>query len=95
MVGTALAFGAATWGVVMALSPLLQIRKMLITRSSEDVSISYFLVLLVGFALWMAYGISISNPALVIPNAVALVMGVVTVVIAAALRSDAGREHGP
>jgi uncharacterized protein with PQ loop repeat len=72
----------------MALSPLLQIRRMLTTRSSEDVSIGYFLVLLVGFALWLAYGISISNAALVIPNAVALVMGIVTVSIAAALRNE-------
>jgi MtN3 and saliva related transmembrane protein len=95
MIGTALAVGAATWGVVMALSPLLQIRRMLATRSSADVSIGYFVVLLIGFALWVAYGLSISNFALVIPNSVALVTGVVTVVIASLLREESEREHGP
>ena len=95
MIGTALAVGAATWGVVMALSPLLQIRRMLNTRSSKDVSIGYFLVLLVGFVLWIAYGVSIGNLALIIPNAVAVITGVVTVVIAALLRERGEREHGP
>jgi uncharacterized protein with PQ loop repeat len=95
MIGTALAVGAATWGVVMALSPLLQIRRMLTTRSSKDVSIGYFIVLLVGFGLWVAYGVSIDNLALVIPNSVAIVTGVVTVVIAALLREHPEREHGP
>jgi MtN3 and saliva related transmembrane protein len=80
---TALAIGAATWGVVMALSPLLQIRRMIERSSSEDVSISYFIVLLVGFGLWIAYGISITNVALVVPNAVALVVGTATIMVAA------------
>jgi MtN3 and saliva related transmembrane protein len=95
MIGTALAVGAATWGVVMALSPLLQIRRMLTTRSSKDVSIGYFIVLLVGFGLWVAYGVSIGNLALVIPNSVAIVTGVVTIAIAAVLREHPEREHGP
>jgi uncharacterized protein with PQ loop repeat len=95
MIGTALAVGAATWGVVMALSPLLQIRRMLTTRSSKDVSIGYFIVLLVGFGLWVAYGVSIGNFALIIPNTVALVTGVVTIVIAVLLREQPEREHGP
>ena len=88
MTTTALAVGAATWGVIMALSPLLQIRRMVARRSSEDVSISYFIVLLVGFGLWIAYGISITNAALVIPNAVALVVGTVTIGVAAWYRRD-------
>lgn len=95
MIGTALAVGAASWGVVMALSPLLQIRRMLATRSSKDVSIGYFMVLLVGFGLWVAYGVSIDNLALVIPNSVALVTGLITVVIATLLRDQSKREHGP
>jgi Na+/melibiose symporter-like transporter len=36
----------------MGVSPVLQIRRMLRQRSSRDVSISYFAVLLVGFVLW-------------------------------------------
>jgi uncharacterized protein with PQ loop repeat len=87
---TVLAIGAATWGVVMALSPLLQIRKMVARRSSRDVSISYFWVLIIGFILWISYGISISNVALIVPNSVALLVGLTTIGVAARYRSDGG-----
>jgi MtN3 and saliva related transmembrane protein len=79
---TVLGIGAATWGIVMALSPVLQIRRILNRRSSEDVSIGYFLVLLVGFAIWMAYGISIGNLVLIVPNSVAFCVGLATILIA-------------
>ena len=71
MFTTALAAAAAAWAVLMALSPLLQIRAIVRRRSSEGVSVAYFSVLLVGFALWVAYGAAIGNVALMIPNAVA------------------------
>jgi MtN3 and saliva related transmembrane protein len=86
-VTTALAIAAASWGVIMALSPLMQIRRMMRRRSSADVSIGYFMVLIVGFGLWIAYGTSISNAALVIPNAVALAVALATIGVAASYRS--------
>lgn len=86
---SALAVAAATWGVAMALSPVLQITRILRRRSSEDVSIAYYLVLMVGFGLWIAYGASIDNLALVVPNAVALMVGLITIGIALRFR-----EHG-
>jgi len=58
MVVTGLAVAAAAWGVLMGLSPMLQIRQMLRRRSSRDVSISYFGVLMIGFVLWISYGIA-------------------------------------
>jgi MtN3 and saliva related transmembrane protein len=76
MVSTALGITAASWAVVMALSPILQIREILRRRSSQGVSIGYFSVLLVGFGLWVSYGIASHDLALVVPNCVAfLVMG--------------------
>jgi MtN3 and saliva related transmembrane protein len=77
-----LAAVAATWGVLMALSPLLQIRRILERRSSADVSIGYLAVLEVGFLLWIAYGVSLPNAALIVPNTVAFAVGVVTILIA-------------
>ena len=65
----ALAVLAASWGVLMALSPTLQVRRMLARRSSADVSLAYLAVLQVGFGLWVGYGLSIGNWALVVPNA--------------------------
>jgi len=82
MLETVLAIAAAAWGVLMAISPGLQIRKMLHHRSSREVSIAYFWVLLVGFTLWVAYGLSISNWYLVVPNVVAFAVCTTTIVVA-------------
>jgi MtN3 and saliva related transmembrane protein len=89
MIVTGLAFVAATWGVLMGLSPVLQIRRMIRRRSSRDVSIGYFAVLLIGFVLWISYGIAARNLALIVPNAVALLVVMSTITIALRL------GHGP
>jgi uncharacterized protein with PQ loop repeat len=88
LVSDILAVVAASWGVLMAISPLLQIRRMVQRRSSSDLSLSYLAVLLIGFALWIAYGISLGNLALIIPNGVALAVGLATVVIALRFRTE-------
>jgi MtN3 and saliva related transmembrane protein len=44
--------------------------------------VGYFVILLVGFALWMAYGVAASNLALIIPNAVAAVVIAATIAVA-------------
>ena len=85
MVVTGLAVVAAAWGVLMGVSPVLQIRRMLRLRSSRDVSISYFAVLLVGFVLWLSYGIAARNLALIVPNGVALLIGASTITVAVQL----------
>jgi MtN3 and saliva related transmembrane protein len=96
----ALAVLAGSWGVLMGISPLLQIRRIVQRGSSADVSIGYLTVLIVGFALWAAYGASIANVALVISNTVALVVGLATIAIArryrhAAGAAPAGRQAAP
>jgi MtN3 and saliva related transmembrane protein len=82
MIDDVLGAAAAAWGVLMAISPGLQIRKMILHHSSREVSITYFWVLLVGFTLWVAYGLAISNWFLVVPNAVAFTVCVTTIAIA-------------
>jgi MtN3 and saliva related transmembrane protein len=86
-----LAAVAASWGVLMAISPILQIRRMLDRRSSADISISYLSVLQVGFMLWIAYGLALRNAAIIVPNTVAFLVGVATILIA--VRYRAGRDH--
>lgn len=83
---TVLGVSAATWGLVMALSPLLQIRQMWLRRSSDDVSVGFFALLLPGFGLWIAYGTVRSDPVLIVPNVVALLVGVSTIAVAKLLR---------
>lgn len=86
MTETILAVAATGWGVLMGFSPVLQIRRMLHVRSSRDVSVGYFMVLLPGFVLWLGYGLAIGNPALIVANTVALLVAVATVVVAVRLR---------
>jgi MtN3 and saliva related transmembrane protein len=81
-VTTVLAFTAATWGVAMAVSPLLQIRKIVQHRSSHGVSVGYMSVLFIGFLLWLAYGIALDNWAMIIPNVVAAIVIVATMLVA-------------
>ena len=70
----------------MAVSPVLQIRKIVRHRSSHGVSIGYMSVLFVGFLLWLAYGISLGNWAMIVPNIVATIVIVATMVIAVRYR---------
>jgi MtN3 and saliva related transmembrane protein len=78
---TVLAVIAASWGVAMALAPLLQIREIRRHRSSRSVSVAYQQVLLVGFVLWLAYGIAAGNVALIVPNTVAAVVSLATIAV--------------
>jgi MtN3 and saliva related transmembrane protein len=70
----------------MAVSPILQIRRIMRLGSSNEVSVPYFGVLVVGFVPWMAYGFAIENLALIISNAVATVVGLATIAVALRLR---------
>ena len=85
-----LGFIAATWAIAMALGPVLQIRKIREHKSSRGVSIWYFLILFVGFALWLAYGIAASSLVLVVPNVVAAVVIGATIVVALRYRPRRG-----
>src|SRR5512142_2667440 len=75
MVASVLAVTASSWGVLMGISPVLQIRRMLRERSSREVSLGYYAILLAGFLLWISYGIAARNLILVIPNTIALLVG--------------------
>jgi len=81
---TALAFAAAGWGIAMAVSPILQIRKIVQHRSSRGISLGYMTVLFIGFLLWLAYGIALRNWALILPNVIAAL--VISATMAVVLR---------
>jgi MtN3 and saliva related transmembrane protein len=86
MAQTVLAVAASSWAVLMGVSPVLQIRRMLRQHSSRDVSVGYFVILLAGFLLWIAYGAVAGIPALVIPNTVASLVGTAVIIVAIHLR---------
>ena len=86
-----LAILAAGWGVLMAVSPILQVRRILQRHSSDDVSLGYLLVLEIGFLLWIAYGAAAGSLVLIIPNSVALLVGLTLIAVALRLRRSHGR----
>lgn len=95
MVVPVLAVAASSWGVLMGVAPVLQIRRMLREHSSRDVSLGYFLILLAGFVLWISYGIAAANMALVIPNTVALLVGIALVTVVVRLRHERAGKARP
>ncbi len=95
MATTVLAAAASSWAVLMGIAPVLQIRRMLRERSSREVSLGYFTVLLIGFLLWIVYGTAAGILALVIPNAVALLVGSTVIIVALHLRRSARKAPPP
>jgi uncharacterized protein with PQ loop repeat len=79
MLSAALGLLAASWAVVMALGPVLQIREILRRRSSAGLSLGYLAVLLAGFALWVAYGVANDDLPLVVPNTLTFPVMCVTI----------------
>ncbi len=77
-----LALIAGSWGVIMSIAPLLQIRAMVRARSSAGVSLGYLRVLLVGFVLWFSYGVALRDPALIVCNALSAAVGATTIAVA-------------
>lgn len=71
---------------MMALAPVLQIRRILIRRSADDISLGYLYILLPGFMLWVAYGWVGREPVIAIPNAIALLVYMVIMVLCLRLR---------
>jgi MtN3 and saliva related transmembrane protein len=68
-------------------SPVLQIQRMVVRKSSSDVSVGYFGILTGGFVLWLLYGLVIRNAPLIITNVVAMTAGLTTIAVARLYRS--------
>lgn len=81
-----LAVLATVAGVLMAISPTLQIRRMRRTRSSNDVSLLYLSMLSCGFVAWLAYGWALGNPAMLISNTASLTFMLITIGVALRFR---------
>ena len=69
-------------GVLMALSPTLQVRRMLQTRSSRDYSLGYPTLLCIGFVFWLAYGLALPNWSIILSNLASLTFMVSTIAVA-------------
>lgn len=77
----------------MAISPVLQIRKIVQHRSSHGISLGYMTVLFVGFLLWLSYGIALGNWALIVPNVIAAVVIAATMAVVVRYRRPHPRRR--
>jgi MtN3 and saliva related transmembrane protein len=66
-----LGFAAATC-TTLAYAP--QFIKVWRTRSTEDISLGMFLVMLIGLVLWLVYGLLSDDVPLIVANAITIVL---------------------
>jgi uncharacterized protein with PQ loop repeat len=84
LLGTA----ATGYGVLAALSVLLQARQMLARRASCEVSGRFFASYAGGYAIWLLYGLSVSNVPLIVVDTVGLLCAGLTLAVALSLRGS-------
>jgi MtN3 and saliva related transmembrane protein len=90
-----LAVAATIAGLLMAISPTLQVRRMFQTRSSRDVSIGYLSMLCVGFVAWISYGTALGNLPMMLTNSVSLTIMLLTITVALSFRRRGGGHPTP
>lgn len=86
-----LALAATAYGVLAALAALLQTRQMLTRRASCDVSARFFAAYAGGYAIWLLYGLSVASVPLIVVDAVGLLCGGVTLLVALSMRGSVMR----
>jgi MtN3 and saliva related transmembrane protein len=79
---------AIAYGVLAALSVLLQARQMLARRASCEVSARFFALYTGGYAIWLLYGLSVSNAPLIVVDIVGLLCAGVTLAVALSFRGS-------
>ena len=84
LLGTA----ATAYGVLAALTALLQIRQMLARRTSCEVSARFLASYAGGYAIWLTYGLSTGSLPLVVVDSVGLLCGGLTLAVALSLRGS-------
>jgi len=86
--GDVLGLLVVAYGVGAAGAGLLQAHRLLKMRSSCEASASFFAVYAGGYAIWLAYGVSIGSLPLVIVDAIGVVSAALTLAIALSLRGS-------
>ena len=83
-----LTFLATAYGVGAAGAALFQTRQLLQSRRSCEVSARFFAVYAGGYAIWLAYGLSIGSMPLIIVDAIGVVCATATLAIVLSLRGS-------
>ena len=70
---------AAAFCTTVAFVP--QVVKTWTTRSTADISLSMFLVLVIGIVLWLTYGTLLGDVPLIVANAITLILAGIILVL--------------
>jgi len=73
-------------GLLTTLAYVPQVLKVWRSRSARDISLSMFLLMNLGIALWLAYGLLIGSPGLILANGATLFL--TAAVLVAKLKFD-------
>jgi len=79
---------ATVYGVLAALTALLQTRQMLARRTSCEVSARFIASYAGGYAIWLTYGLSTGSLPLIVVDTVGLLCGGLTLIVALSLRGS-------
>ena len=82
---TVLATCATLYGVAGSFSSLLQAVALARAGSAREISIPFIAILTGGHAIWLAYGVGITNLPLIVTDAIGLCCGLVTWITAVRL----------
>lgn len=83
-----LAFFTTAYGVGAAGAALLQIRPLFRSRGSCQVSASFLAVYAGGYAVWLAYGVSIGSLPIMIVDGIGVVGATLTLAVTLSLRGS-------
>lgn len=72
---------ASFFALVMFISPIAQIRSIRKIGKSDEVSPMMYMAMVVNCSLWTIYGLGISNWYILTPNAIGIVLGILTLTV--------------
>lgn len=80
---------ASASGVLSALAPLLQAKRIRTAGDSSEVSVGVFAAMCANASIWFTYGIATADPVLMVPNLVAMLANTATLLVIRASRQGA------
>jgi uncharacterized protein with PQ loop repeat len=72
---------ASCMGIAMSMAPLLQARRVHRIGDSSEISIGFFVIFALGACAWVLRGAATGDVVILIPNAVSVVVQVVTLLV--------------
>lgn len=80
-------------GISMSLAGIPQVYRMWKRKTSDDISIFLWIIMIHGIAWWLYYGITINSISLIITNSVCIVLDSIVLIMIIKYRSTKTKEN--